>query len=137
MSRNEQEAQVEINPHGVIGDFIHKYENLIKPGLKEGNVEGAVGIIGDVCLRSEVVEGQFRKLKNGSYAPYRMALAYLKGIYDRPAEKKFSERQLEGLLLCIDRQVEELDFIMHGDEVYERHRQRQTGGRRWKQQIKF
>ena len=127
MNEQEKETQVEINPHGVMGDFVHVYETLIKPGIREGNVAGARGAIGDACSKFGVVEKQIGKLKEGSYVPYRMALSYLKGILEENAEEKLSAKQLESLLVSVNIQVGKLDLIMHGDEAYEKHRHRQTG----------
>lgn len=117
------------NPYGIMGAFVYNYETVIKPGIQDGNLAVAAGVILDACERAEGVERQMDRLKKGSYAPYRMALAQLRGLADPGLRGKLSEGGLGKVLASVGAQVAELDFIMHGNEVYEKHRQRKIGAK--------
>ena len=118
----------EIHPHAIMGDFVNIYYDLIRPALEKRNVAGAVAVIGDVSMRFPEVEKNIVKCKQGTYAPYRMALTYLKGLSTEFSTKRhIDEGGLDFVLASINRQVEELDtiFSLQPDEIYEEYRQRE------------
>ena len=107
-----------MNPAIAIGDFVYKYESIIKPALEKRELKGLDGIIMDVCMRGSIVEKiSPLRWKKGSFERYKMALIYLNG----QAEKGSTNPKLLDLLITlIDKQVNELDIIMQSDESYER-----------------
>jgi len=129
MSRYGEETQVEIDPYEIVGEFVHKYETLIKPGIQSVNIAGAVGVIGDVLERAKPEQKSVLQLGPEVYHLYITALTYLDEIREASLRlgKEVTQKNLEGLLLSASRQVGELDFIMisRKSEVYEQHRQRQ------------
>jgi hypothetical protein len=117
-----------IDPVVLISDFIEKYELIIRPNLKEGEVFLVTPAIGDCCLRFGLVE------KDNSvsyphprvYAAYRMALTYLQGFLDPRAISSMKKESFrESYLNSLDRQVSELDIAMGG-----------LIGERWKEERK-
>ena len=109
-----------VNSEGIVGDFVNKYFTFIRPAIEGREIDGARIAIGDVVERFRYFENLQQPIRRErAYASYKLALAYLKGFvdYNRLGVK---------FLDLVDRQVNELDLVMEGDEDYEKHRQRKT-----------
>ena len=107
--------KVGIHPHSIIAEFVNQYEMMIKPALEDGNLAGASAVIGMAAMKYDIVENSLGQLKDGAYAPYRMAMIYLGGLLRNEPSKPL----LDDILMCADRQMAELQLIMQGDEIYD------------------
>ncbi|MBU0761235.1 MAG: hypothetical protein KJ600_02050 [Nanoarchaeota archaeon] len=102
-----------ISPAGVMGDFVGKYNARIKPLIDEGATQGLNGMVTDVVLRGNFVIDSLDGWPERTNALFESALKNLRAS----SAENFGNSLLLGI---VDRDVSELDFIMSGNEVYDR-----------------
>ena len=121
MTRTEEE--INLHPHAFMGRFVHDYEVIIKPLLEQRDVSTARVSIGNVIMRFSLYQQERSPLDSNFHAEicYEFAVRYLSGFWD---EGEVSDRTREMLLANIGRQVAQMDFMLSGNEIYEKHRER-------------
>ena len=105
----------EIHPHTEMANFVNQFEIIVKPNLEKGNLEGLRPIIGELFLRSELIQDLTVSANKGAYGRYKMAIKYLAGLI---RAENVNKKTLQDLLTCSDRWVSELDLILNKDPTY-------------------
>jgi hypothetical protein len=121
--------EVKIDIVDAIATFIETYELIIRPHLKEGDVEVCVPAIDDLRMKFAMAEGKIDFPSGAIYAHYKIALNYLAGLAGDPgrgARHMAGEMARRQYLDCIDRQVSMLDIAMKslGGGRYQRLREK-------------
>lgn len=111
------------HPHEEIVNFIEKYEEIIKPNLKKGNLDDIKGLIAEVCIRFGYYEDSENRTdsKRGTYERYRMAVTLLSPLYQM---QEVGPRLLESITIHTNRLVSELGLILSDDPRFIKMRER-------------
>jgi len=114
------------HPHATMGEFVYNYVNLIRPRLREGDIEAPMGCVKDAQIRAVGfgdLPGVSRdNAKPGSYLRYIGAIRQMVALC---SSRSSSGSGFELMIRAIDRDVNELDFILREDQIYEKYRKRQ------------
>ncbi len=120
------------HPHAMVADFVNKFEGLIKPELKKGNL-GVTPVIADVCARFGIFEKLELSVRSDIYAKYRMAIQYLGGLL----EGNTNQRGLDMVVLHVDRYVAEIDQALWENPNYKSERRVVAWKKNFLKKLKF
>lgn len=123
----KEELQTKLDPYAVAGSFVFNWDNLIEPAFNEGNFIGGNAVILESLAEFEYInKSDFNKvarvLPSHAYASYRIALGYLRALAQDETWK--GRINLGNYLRNVGVQVDRLDMILQGDEVYDLNRRR-------------
>lgn len=101
------------------GDFVHKYQTLIRPALLADDISRAVSAMDGVFIRfSQVNQPELiEDFPNGSYDSYRQAIELFRAYRKISASERV---KLSGnLVRLVDGHVMGVQLAMRGNEDYE------------------
>ena len=106
-----------ITREAMIGDFVAKYKDMVKPVIQELGVDSAKILIEDLIMRYSLYQSEFGVGGGGApEAHYQVAMGSLSFLISKTCEPAMLER----ILNDVDAQIGKIDSKLSGNEEYRR-----------------